>query len=171
MNESFPTLIHEFNHSFVNNLISKNRDGLENSGVQLFAIVKDEMTRQAYGNWEIMMCEALVRASVIKYMKDHNFDKQEIENEIKRQMEKGFLWIKALVNELDNYDKQRNLYPTLEDYMPKLVDAYQNYAEVIQEFETKRPKVISINEFVNGDMNVDAALLSGTEPPLFCFYL
>lgn len=170
MNESFPTLIHEFNHSFVNNLISKNRDGLENSGVQLFAIVKDEMTRQAYGNWEIMMCEALVRASVIKYMKDHHFDKQEIENEINRQMEKGFLWIKALVNELDNYDKQRNLYPTLEDYMPKLVDAYQNYAGVIQEFETKRPKVISINEFVNGDMNVDAAIKTITvnfDKPLF----
>lgn len=170
MNECFPTLIHEFNHSFVNNLIGKNREELRNSGVKLFAIVKDEMAIQAYGNWETMMCEALVRASVIKYMKDHNFDKPEIKNEINRQMERGFLWIKELVAELDNYDKQRNLYPTLEDYMPKLADAYKNYAEVLRKFETKRPKVISINEFANGDMNVDAAIKTITvnfNKPLF----
>lgn len=75
------------------------------------------MSSQAYGNWKTMMNEALVRASVIKYMKDHNFDKQEIDNEIKGQLDRGFLWIQGLVTELDNYDKQRNLYPTLDDYI------------------------------------------------------
>lgn len=158
INEYLPILLHEFNHSFVNDLTKKDKEALKKSGEQLFAIVKEEMTNQAYGDWEMMMNEALVRASVIKYMKDHNFNKPEIENEINTQTERGFLWIKELVAELDNYDKQRNRYPTLEDYMPHLVEVYKNYAETTKEFDAKKPKVTSINEFANGDMHVNATI-------------
>lgn len=157
MNEYFLTLLHEFNHSFVNYLTDKNEDALKNSGEQLFAVVKEEMSSQAYGTWKTMMNEALVRASVIKYMKDHNFDKQETDSEIKRQVDRGFLWIKELVSELENYDKQRNLYPTLEDYMPKLTKAYDVFAKNVQQFDSKRPRIISIKEFTNGDTEVNAA--------------
>lgn len=115
------------------------------------------MSSQAYGNWKTMMNEALVRASVIKYMKDHNFDKQEIDNEIKGQLDRGFLWIQGLVTELDNYDKQRNLYPTLDDYMPKLTKAYEVFAKNVQQFDSKRPRIVSIKEFTNGDTEVNAS--------------
>ena len=41
----------------------------------------------------------------------------------------GFFWIKELVDELESYDKQRDKYPTLESYMPKLSEAYKIWAE------------------------------------------
>lgn len=36
----------------------------------------------------------------------------------------GFFWMKGLVKSLDVYENNRNKYPTLESYMPVLVDFY-----------------------------------------------
>lgn len=156
--EYLPTLIHEFNHSFVNWLTEKHNELLEQSGKKLFEVVGDKMAAQAYGEWAIMLNEALVRASVIKYMKDHNFDKQAIDLEIKAQVDRGFIWTNALVKELEKYSIQRELYPTLDSYMPKIAEAYVLYANVATDMSAKRPRVTSIEEFTNGHQEVDASL-------------
>lgn len=156
--EYLPTLIHEFNHSFVNWLMEKHRETFQESGEKLFEVVGTKMKAQAYGNWTTMLNEALVRASVIKYMKDHNFDQREVDSEMKAQIDMGFIWIKALLNELDKYSAQRELYPTLDDYMPKLAEAYVSYAKIVTEMDDKRPRVTSIEEFANGHQKVDASL-------------
>ena len=130
-------LIHEFNHSFVNYLIDKNNEAFRESGEKIFSLLKEKMSSQAYNRWETMMCEALVRAAVIKYLKDHNFDQQLIGNQsplellINEEKGNGFFWIEDLVAELESYDKQRNKYPTLESYMPRLIEAYKIWAEKI----------------------------------------
>jgi hypothetical protein len=128
----FPTLLHEFNHSFVNYLVDLYKNDLESSGEKLFMAVKPEMNRQAYIDWETMFKESLVRAAVIKYMKDHRFDPRDIDREKAMQLKKGFLWIAELTEELENYDKQRGKYPTLESYMPAIVTAFKTYAGEIQ---------------------------------------
>jgi hypothetical protein len=155
----FPVLLHEFNHSFVNYLTTARKEELRKSGEKIFSTVRYEMNNQAYGDWETMINEAIVRASVIKYMKDHNFDESEIEVEISEQEESGFLWITELVSELENYGNQRQTYSTLESYLPKLIEAFKIYAKNIdkyaQKYDEKRPKVLSINEFKNGSKNVD----------------
>ena len=132
VNEYFPIILHEFNHSFAPQLPENSKDHpLRESGEKIFSVVQGIMTEQVYPLWESMWNEAIVRAAVIKYMKDHNFEQPEIENEIKTQQSKGFFWIEELVAELENYDKQREKYPTLESYMPKLVEAYSVWAENI----------------------------------------
>lgn len=128
----FLTMIHEFNHSFVNYLTEKNEELFRESGEKIFMVLGGKMRSQAYGNWETMINEALVRAAVIKYMKDHNYSEQEINQAIQNEMRRGFLWIKELVAELENYDKQRILYPTLESYIPNLAEVYKTYAETVQ---------------------------------------
>lgn len=157
MDDYFSILLHEFNHSFVNYLLNENKEPFKESGEKIFSILKDEMSRQAYTEWTSVLNEALVRASVIKYMKDHNYSKESVENEINDQLNKGYLWMRELVDELDNYDKERDVYPTLESYMPKLAEAYTAYADIPKMYDEKRPKITSINEFVNGDMNVSAS--------------
>lgn len=158
----FPTLLHEFNHSFVNALLPAVKNELKASGEKLYAAVKEEMKRQAYGNWETILNEALVRAAVIKYMKDHNFDREEIANEVSQQMDRGFVWINELVAELEKYDQQRHSYTTLQAYMPRLAAAYKEYAGNIEnyrkEYERKKPKVIAIAEFENGSKKVSASI-------------
>jgi hypothetical protein len=48
VNFNLPTLIHEFNHSFVNDLQKKYEKDLENSGIRLYGIVAEGMRGQAY---------------------------------------------------------------------------------------------------------------------------
>jgi hypothetical protein len=62
--------------------------------------------------------------------------------------------MKGLVDELKKYDIQRNLYPTLESYMPVLSNAYKIFAEKISQFDAQRPKFESITEFADNDTMV-----------------
>ena len=158
----FSTLVHEFNHSFVNRLTDLNEEALRENGESIFAKVKDVMAPQAYNNWKTVLNEALVRAAVIKYMKDHNFDSTIISRETGQQLSRGFIWIKDLVEELEKYDQNRNVYPTLESYIPQIIKAYSIYAnnmdKYLEDINNERPKVVSINEIANGDANVDVTL-------------
>lgn len=156
------TLIHEFSHSFVNHLIDKNIGALEESGKKLFEPVQEKMRNQNYGHWTIMMYESLVRVSVIKYLKDHNYSHLDVQQEINEQLSLGYLWVEDLLSEIEEYDKKRTEYPTLESYMPRIIDAFQTYPQKIdiyrEKYDAKRPKVISISEFSNKDKNVSSLL-------------
>ncbi|OFY40699.1 MAG: hypothetical protein A2X18_11615 [Bacteroidetes bacterium GWF2_40_14] len=154
IDDYFPTLLHEFNHSFINHINAKHSDLLKDCGEQLFSLVENEMRSQAYGNWLTMMNEALVRACVIKYMKDHDYADAAIQKETKSQIDRGFFWIGELVGELDKYSSQRDIYPSLESYVPRLAGEYKRYVAMGLEMENRRPKVASITEFSNGDKNV-----------------
>lgn len=106
-----------------------------------------------------MYAEALVRASVIKYLYDHNSDKKLIATELNEQFDRGFLWTDDLVKELDRYEKNRDKYPTLESFMPEIVKFFNKTASEIdtlkKKIDAKRPKVNSIQPFDNNSTNVD----------------
>ena len=145
-----PILIHEFNHSFIN----FDPEMFRTSGEQIYAAVGEQMARQAYGQWSIVLTEAMVRAAVIKYMKDHNFPAVEITKETVIQKTRGFVWISKLVDELEKYSSDRTTYPTLNSYMPRLAEAYTGFAQYTANYDSIRPKVVSIDEFTNGDTTV-----------------
>lgn len=150
-NEYLPVIVHEFSHSFVNPLMAKHEDAFKEAGKEIYNVVGYEMSHQAYGNWQTMLNEALVRASVIKYFIDHGARESAIETMQKNEIYKGFMWIKGLVDELMKYDNQRDEYPTLESYLTTLSEAYKVFAEGISQFDAQRPKVESISEFANND--------------------
>ena len=154
-NSYLPILIHEFSHSFVNPLLEKNKSIFKDNGEAIFEALKYEMSVQAYGKWETVLNEALVRASVIKYYKDHNADQTTIDGLYKMEIGNSFLWIKELVAELEKYDSNRITYPTLEDYIPQLAEAYNSYTEIVIQLNSKKPKVTTIDEFENGTTNLN----------------
>lgn len=157
--EYLPIIVHEFNHPFVNPLLAKHNESFEESGKEIYKAVEYEMSRQqAYGNWQIMLNEALVRALVIKYFIDHGASNSEIQTMLKTEINNGFLWMKELVTELMKYQNQRDIYPTLETYLPNLSIAYKTLAAKISQFDSQRPKVESITEFSNNDTNVNPQL-------------
>lgn len=122
-----PTLIHEFNHSYVNHLTKKYEKDLEPAGTKLFDLVKATMGH--YTSWQTMMNEALVRASVIRYLLKHNPDPKAAKYQMMSDFGMGFFWMKELVETLGVYEKNRNTYPTLESYMPVLIDFYNGVAK------------------------------------------
>lgn len=157
----FPTLLHEFNHSFVNHLLDDFEINLKDNGEAIYLKQREEMKTQAYSNWKIMLNEALVRAAVIKYMKDHRFDELEIANETSSQLERGFIWIEDLVKELEMYEKKRTIYPTLESYMPQLVEAYKRFADKLPMYQKRldemRPNVTEIDNLPHNGAVIDAS--------------
>ena len=165
-NAYIPTLLHELNHSFVNHLIGKFKLELQESGEVIYKPLESKMRKQAYSNWQTMFSEALVRASVIKYMKDNSSTKELIEVETNEQLQRGFLWTDDLVKELEHYDNNRDTYPTLESFMPELISFFNqtalNIDFLMKNFNEKTPKVISLQPLINDSINVDHTIKSIT---------
>ena len=88
-------------------------------------------TNDAYGNWQSMLNESLVRAAVIKYYKDTGYGQQVINERLELENKLGFPWIKELSEKLDYYDSNRNQYPNFEYFVPELVIFFnQVYLEI-----------------------------------------
>ena len=153
-----PTLIHEFNHSFINYLTELNKLSLGHSGEIIYENQSAKMKRLKYGEWKTMISESLVRASVIRYLIRHSSDTLIADKELKQQLAYGFVWMKELVGILGQFELQRKMYPTLESFMPKIVNFYDTIAPKIKTYDDaylKRcAKVISTQPFENGDMTV-----------------
>ncbi|MDB8791037.1 DUF4932 domain-containing protein [Romboutsia sp. 1001216sp1] len=119
---------HEFGHSFVNNLTTKNIKEV-NKYESLFEPIKEKMNSQAYSNWETCLNEHLVRACVIRMTEIHN-GKEDANRSIKMEKEAGFIYIDKLINLLEKeYEKNRDKYSTFEDFYPeilKLLDDLSN---------------------------------------------
>lgn len=127
------TLIHEFNHSFINYLSDEktnpaNNQALQKAGKMLYEFSEGAMQKQAYGNWNIVVNESLVRAAVICYMLDHKFNRSTaIRNELLTQLQRNFYWMPDLVKVLRRYETKRTQYPTFESYYPEIIKFFNDY--------------------------------------------
>jgi hypothetical protein len=63
-------LVHEFGHAYVNPLVDRHRAALAPVAGPVFERVREVMTRQAYGAWDLMLTEAWVRALVVLFVRD-----------------------------------------------------------------------------------------------------
>lgn len=132
--ERLPTLIHEFNHSFINYLLDENKypnhvKELEPAATDLFKSSQWSMSQQAYSNWKTLINESLVRAAVICYMLDHNHTPQEVKNELLAQIQRNFRWMPGLVSILRKYQKKQDKYKTLENYYPHIISFFIDYVK------------------------------------------
>jgi len=154
-----PTLIHEFNHSFINYLTEIYKSSLSHSSEIIYENQSVKMNRLKYGDWKTMISESMVRASVIRYLIRHSTDTLKVDKELKQQLAIGFVWMKELVDVLGQYEAQRKTYPTLESFMPKIVNFYDTIAPKIKVYDyaylERCAKVISTQPFENGDMTVN----------------
>lgn len=118
-----PTLIHEFNHSFVNYILETKdyKSQLQDAGEKIQKEFKKPMADQAYSSWETIINESIVRAAVLVYMKENHFSQAEINNEMKEQISRSFIWTPDLVKLLEEYQANRKQYPDLEAFYPRIV--------------------------------------------------
>lgn len=154
--EVIPVLIHEFSHPYSNPLVQKYASHLEDSGQRIFATCAETMRQQAYGHWNAMLCESMVRACVVRYM----YAKEgRIKGwaQVREEEGRGFVWTGDLAKLLEEYEKHRDLYPTLDAFMPKVVEFFDHYAEKAEAQAARRPKVVSMTP-KNGAKDVDPDL-------------
>jgi len=120
------TVVHEFGHSYCNPLVEKNMKDFTSFGEKYFPRVEKQMKGQAYGSWQTMMRESLVRACEVRYAMA-NDGGEKAERIASYQIGRGFHWMKELSELLGQYEKQRDKYQTLDAFMPKIVELFQNY--------------------------------------------
>jgi len=120
-------VIHEFCHPYCNPLIDKYWDKMSDAVQPTFKANEKALSDLAYTNAKIMMYETLVRASVINYVMEllpDFFDDSIIQNE----QDMGFGLIRPTVEALKEYRAiGKNTYPTLDSYMPVLVEQLKGY--------------------------------------------
>ena len=129
-----PTLIHEFNHSFINYLLDdtvypEHVRQLEKSGDILLQSSLWAMSRQAYSNWQTVINESLVRAAVICYMLDKKYSEESIRQELTIQLQRNFRWMPELVQLFRKYQSNRDKYPSLEAFYPEIIRFFNEYTE------------------------------------------
>ena len=151
-------LIHEFNHSFCNPLIYKYLDGMEKNATKMYKCVKPLMKRQAYGQMKIMMCELLVRSCVTRYMTEiAKIDSIKTHEQLVGDKLHGFYWIDTVCYTLQQYEKQRDKYPTLDSYMPEFVRLINSLEtkEIIKRVNANKVDFVVQSSIKNGDLSVN----------------
>jgi hypothetical protein len=158
------TVAHEFCHSYVNWLVYKNEKKLRKAGEAIYPYVAEAMRRQAYGNWKTMMCESLVRASVVRYVRATQ-GPEAAQKEARAQVQRFFSWTPQLSELLEEYEATRKRHKTLEAFMPRIVAFFDDYApEFAKQMEkvgAGEPKVVAMTP-ANGGTTVDPTLTAIT---------
>ena len=152
------TIIHEFCHSYVNDIVYKHIDELKNAGEKIFPFVEKQMASQAYSSWQTMMIESVVRACEYRYL-IKNSTPEAAKRNYQYNMERGFIWMDDFVKIFDEYENNRNLYPGLDEFFPQIVKFFNDYSGKIKDkidqiardkegqlklMHEKGPKIVSI---------------------------
>lgn len=125
------TLVHEFNHSFVNHLTKDERfaEQIQKAGKGMMTFSAQTMRRQAYGSWDELVNESIVRAAVIRYMIDNGLPEDEIRQSIVDEMSSGFYWMPELVVCMAEYADNRQSYTSIDKFYLKIADFFDSYAK------------------------------------------
>jgi hypothetical protein len=148
-----PTVVHEFCHSYCNPVVDAHLKELLPAGERMYALVEAPMREQAYGNARTLLCESLVRASVVRYVAATK-DQLAVATELVEQEGRSFLWIRGLADALAAYEQQRQEYKTLDAYAPKLAAFFAEAAAKLEADMAKKPHVTGMVP-ANGQQDVD----------------
>jgi len=109
---------HEFSHTFVNRVTDKYHEEAMEYQDRL-ALVKTDMDRLAYGSWITCLNEHIVRAATTRM--SYADSKQAGERARAKELAQGFLYIDAITRKLEEYENNRDIYPTFESFYLELL--------------------------------------------------
>ena len=75
-----------------------------------------------------MMYESMVRACVIRYTRQYE-GRLAAWVAVWEETSRGFAWMSGLVDLLGQYEEDRQRYPTLDAFFPRVVEFFNHYAD------------------------------------------
>ena len=165
------TVVHEFSHSAVNPQVDAHERELEPSGAVLFPLVREAMTSQAYGTWNTVMRESLVRASTLRWVAA-TWGRPVAATMAEKEQRNSFYWVPELAELLGRYETDRDTYPDLAAFMPRVVEFMDDWAATAEQrveaitgpweeekraLAAKAPKIVSLTP-AEGATAVDPGL-------------
>jgi len=119
---------HEFSHSFVNPVCDAYADRIMEYSI-LFEPLRQNMTAQAYGSWQICVYEHLVRAATARLIA-LEYGEAAGSEEVQQQLCNGFAYIKPLYEDLIFFEQNRERAGSFEDYFPAFLETFEDVREV-----------------------------------------
>jgi len=117
---------HEFGHSFVNYLTLEQID-LVSKYESLNEPIKIPMKRQAYGSWETVVNEHVIRAITIK-LAENKYGLDVANDLMFNELGRSFIYIEPILTQLDDYMNNRDSYALFSDFYPLLIENSFNLA-------------------------------------------
>lgn len=118
------TVVHELNHPHANPLVEANLEALGPPADTLFTRNAELLRREAVGSGETLLHESLVRAAVARY-RGAVEGPAAMAAEVAEQETLGFRWMPGLVELLGVYEENRQRYPSLAAFMPRVVEFFE----------------------------------------------
>ena len=111
--------IHEFLHGYVNPITEKK--GLLNFDTHMFDNLKEKMSMQGYPTDVEIINEHLVRAIQIRYILNEYKDEKWAEYVTNMEEKNGFIYIRDILEKLEEFEKNRNNYKNFEQFYPEII--------------------------------------------------
>lgn len=125
---SFDILIHEFCHPYCNPVIDRIYGRISLNARRFFKMEKTILGIQAYPSAKTMMYETLVRASVIRYLAEHDAE-ADVPALVMEQVRNGFPFVRPLVENIENGWTDNDIVRIVKGYSVK------QYRSEMQEYE------------------------------------
>jgi len=117
---------HEWGHLFVNAVLTEHQAELAKY-YSLFEPVTDGMRDQDYDMGVIVLLESVDRAVHVR-LTTREIGPQEGEAQLELEVERGFFLVPALCKRLEEYEENRDKYPTFESFFPRLLSVFEEAA-------------------------------------------
>lgn len=121
-----PLIWHEFAHTIVNPLTHQAQGTVDSMEV-VDATFRDTMRRQAYGDWETIVSESVIRALEVR-LATRTLGSEAGARALARQVDRGFRHVPRLVEALREYESDRSTYPTLALFYLRLLRVFRKAA-------------------------------------------
>jgi hypothetical protein len=119
--------LHEFSHSFINDLTEKNKAEVTKYS-KLYEPMKEKMTKQAYTTWESCVNEHIVRAVVLRLTYIHS-GKEAYDKLMDFENGNGFSYVPSFAMRLEEYEKNRDKYKSFNEFYPELIKVLEKLSE------------------------------------------
>lgn len=141
-------VVHEFLHNYTNNRISNYWNQVDSSAQIIYSHIKEDMRKNAYIDAKVTLNEWFTNLITIMYFQENPFKDLSIEYTVRDYQTRGFIWLDRSVAFMKYFRNNRNLFITIDDYMPQIVGFINNTAinfdHVLNEFKNQYPYVIDV---------------------------
>lgn len=151
-------VLHEFAHTYSNPLAEAYWPQMEEAGKQIFPHVAQQMARAAYGDPRTMTGEWFNELCVL--MAYREMQPQWLAYLTAGDEQRGYVWMGRAVAFMDAFYADRERYPHIGDFMPRIVEFYKETAADIQpimeEIRQRTPHVVEVTPAVGSIVSADA---------------
>ncbi len=151
------TMVYELAHATCGVVVDKSAARLQSAGLQILGQAPEAVRTQMHGSWRTLLENSMVHAVAMRYVADH--DGPDASRKLARQVNtRSFFWVGDLSDLLGQYQKDRQHYPTLESFMPRVAQFLDDLPPRMNELVARyQPRVISVAP-ADGAQDVDPGL-------------